>query len=236
MSAAFFVTGTSTGIGKTYALTALLYGARHLGWAALGLKPVAAGVDSAGKNEDVEAIRQANSLVLPETTLNTYLFPPPIAPHLAAADAGRAISFASIRAALADAQARLDAQDKPGIVLVEGVGGFRVPLGQEGDSADLAVALGLPVILVVGMQLGCLNHALLTADAIMARGLPLAGWIANSLPGKAMARFADNLATLATVLPAPCLGVLPAGHPGDTAAAWADYLVLPCQKEIRASL
>jgi dethiobiotin synthetase len=211
-SQAFFITGTDTEVGKTYATCALLHGFRQQGFSAVGLKPVAAGTDATGHNEDVEALNAASSVTLPERILNPYLFLPPIAPHIAAQEAGVEIRFAPIRAALDEATRQADR------VLVEGVGGFRIPLGPEGDSADLAAALRLPIVLVVGMRLGCINHALLTAEALLARQLPLAGWIANTL-SPALPRFEDNLATLTRHLPAPCLGIIPHALPGGPAEA-----------------
>lgn len=219
---AFFVTGTDTEVGKTYSTCTLLHRARQLGHPAVGLKPVAAGTGPDGRNDDVEAIRAANSQPLPERTLNCYLLAPPIAPHIAAREAGLEIRFAPIAAALATAQAQVVPN---GLVLVEGAGGFRIPLGPDGDSADLAAHLALPVLLVVGMRLGCISHALLTAEAILNRGLPLAGWIANRID-PAMSRFEDNLDTLTQLIPAPCLGVIPHAHPGGPAAV-ADALQLP---------
>jgi dethiobiotin synthetase len=199
---AFFVTGTDTEVGKTFVACALLYRARAAGLRACGIKAVAAGTDAAGQNEDVTALRAASAPVLPEELLNPYCFAPPIAPHIAAREAGVRIHFSRIRAALDMAEAKAD------LVLVEGAGGFRIPLGEEGDSADLALALERPVILVAGMRLGVINHALLTAEAITRRGLALAGWVANTCD-PAMPRFAENLATLRELLPAPCLGCLP---------------------------
>ncbi|MGB4467764.1 MAG: dethiobiotin synthase [Azovibrio sp.] len=222
MSSACFVTGTDTEVGKTYATVALLHRARQLGRTALGLKAVAAGTGADGENEDVQALRAANSIALPERTLNPYRFTAPIAPHIAAREAGVDIRFPPILAALAAARQRAGPD---GLVLVEGAGGFRIPLGPDGDSADLAVALGLPLILVVGLRLGCLNHALLTVEAIAARGLVLAGWIANCID-PAMSRFDDNLQTLTELIPAPRLGVIPHGLPGGPAAA-ATGLQLP---------
>jgi dethiobiotin synthetase len=222
MTHAFFLTGTDTGIGKTYVLCALLYRIRGLGLPALGLKPIASGINVKGKNEDVEAIRAASSLALPESTLNKYLFSLPIAPHIAAREANCRIRFAPILRAIEDAKA---IAGKTGVVLVEGVGGFRVPLGEDGDSADLAVCLDLPVILVVGMRLGCISHALLTGEAIARRGLTLAGWIANTLPD-AMPSFAENVDTIGTILPAPLLGILPVGLPAEPASV-AECLSLP---------
>ncbi|PKO89710.1 MAG: dethiobiotin synthase [Betaproteobacteria bacterium HGW-Betaproteobacteria-12] len=219
MKQAYFLTGTDTGIGKTFVTCALLHRARQLGLSAVGLKPVAAGTDAAGRNDDVEAIRAASSLQLPPAIVNPYCFAAAIAPHLAAAEEGRSIAFAPIAAAC------LQARDAADIVIVEGVGGFRVPLGPTGDSADLTVALGLPVIFVVGMRLGCLNHALLTVEAIAARDLKLAGWVANRIDPE-MARFESNLQTLQELLPAPLLGVVPHAPAGGPAGA-ASALNLP---------
>lgn len=216
MSPAYFLTGTDTEIGKTFITCALLQRARRAGLQAAGLKPIAAGTDAAGRNEDVEQIRAASNVVLPDEIVNPYCFAAAIAPHIAAAEEGRRIDFSVIRAACAEARAAAD------LVIVEGAGGFRIPLGSDGDSADLAVALGLPVILVVGMRLGCISHALLTAEAIVGRGLELAGWVANRID-PAMARFDENLATLRDLLPAPLLGVVPHGPAGGA----AEFLNLP---------
>ena len=218
MNPAFFLTGTDTEVGKTFITCALLERARQSGRRAVGLKPVAAGTDAEGRNEDVEQIRAASSLELPLRTINPYCFVPPVAPHIAAAEAGRPITFPPILDACASARQQAD------LVIVEGVGGFRVPLGPDGDSADLAVALGLPVILVVGMRLGCINHALLTAEAIRQRGLTLAGWVANRIdPG--MSRFSENLASLDTLLSANRLGCVP-HMPPDGAAEHLDLAAL----------
>ncbi|MBL8432984.1 MAG: dethiobiotin synthase [Dechloromonas sp.] len=214
MSQAYFLTGTDTEIGKTFITCALLHRARQLGLTAAGIKPVAAGTDAAGRNDDVERIRAASNVALAEEVINPYRFAPAIAPHLAAAEAGVSIDFARIAAACASARRQA------GVVIVEGVGGFRVPLDVDRDSADLAVALGLPVILVAGLRLGCLNHALLTAEAIAARGLTLAGWVANTVdPG--MARVDDNIAALRERLGAPLLGSVPRITSGRPAAAAA---------------
>jgi dethiobiotin synthetase len=211
---AYFVTGTDTEIGKTHIACALLHAARLAGHSAIGMKPVAAGVDGDGRNDDVERLCAASSVAAPRQLINPYLYAAPIAPHIAAAEEGRPIRLAGI----VDAFAKL--RPLAEVVVVEGVGGFRVPLNdstEEGfDSADLAVALNLPVILVVGMKLGCISHALLTAEAIAARGLTLAGWVANRID-PAMARFDDNLAALRQRLPAPLLGVVPHGCPAEQA-------------------
>jgi dethiobiotin synthetase len=219
MTTAYFLTGTDTEIGKTFITCALLQRAARDGRRAAGLKPVAAGTDAQGRNEDVEQIRAASNIVLPDEVINPYCFTAAIAPHIAAAEEGRRIEFAPILAA------RDRAVQEAELVIVEGVGGFRVPLGSDGDSADLARALGLPVILVVGMRLGCISHALLSAEAIAARGLQLAGWVANRID-PAMARFEDNLATLRQRLPAPLLGCVPHDPTRDPAVA-ADFLEFP---------
>lgn len=219
MNQAYFLTGTDTEIGKTFITCALLHRAAQLGLLAAGLKPVAAGTDAAGLNDDVENILAASNLVLPPEIVNPYCFRAAVAPHIAAAEEGITIDFGQIKTCCTMAKAQAD------LVIVEGVGGFRVPLGSHGDSADLAVALGLPVILVVGMRLGCINHALLTAEAITARGLSIAGWVANRID-PAMARFDENLATLQRLLEPRLLGVVPHAPSGGAAGA-ADFLELP---------
>lgn len=224
MKQAFFLTGTDTEIGKTFITCALLHKAAQLGHTATGLKPVSAGTDAAGLNEDVENIRAASKIELPLRTTNLYCFKSAVAPHIAAAEEGVNIEFAKIRQTVDQAQTLAD------FIIIEGVGGFKVPLGADGDSADLAVALNLPVILVVGMRLGCLNHALLTADAIKQRGLHLAGWVANSID-PAMSRFEENLATLKQSLAAPLLGVVP-HNPANGYAGAAQYLQLPSRGEL----
>lgn len=219
MTQAYFLTGTDTEIGKTFITCALLHRAARDGLRAAGIKPVAAGTDDGGRNEDVEAIRAASNVVLPNETINPWCFKAAIAPHIAAAEEGKVIDFAPILAACDEARRQSD------LLIVEGVGGFRVPLGVDRDSADLAVALGLPVILVVGLRLGCINHALLTAEAIAARGLTLAGWVANCVD-PAMPRRAENIAALEQRLGAPLLGTVP--HlPGGEPATAADHLNLP---------
>jgi dethiobiotin synthetase len=221
MSPAYFLTGTDTEIGKTFITCALLHRARLDGLQAAGLKPVAAGTDADGLNEDVENIRAASNISLPREMVNPYCFKAAIAPHIAAAEEGVSIDFAPILSACATAQQHAE------LVIVEGVGGFIVPLGVDRSSADLALALDLPVILVVGMRLGCISHALLTAEAIATRGLRLAGWVANRID-PAMSRFEENLATLQSQLPAPLLGVVPHAPDGGAAGA-AAYLHLPDQ-------
>jgi len=209
---AYFLTGTDTEVGKTYAACALLRAAQAQGQVALGMKPVAAGLDEQNRNDDVERLIAASSFATERGLVNQYAFRAAIAPHLAAHDENIDIEFANIATALAEL--RTLAQ----FIVVEGVGGFIVPLTQSTNSADLAVSLGLPVILVVGLRLGCLNHALLTVEAIEQRGLQLAGWIANRID-PSMERWQDNLASLRQRIAAPLLGTLP--HQLEAAAASA---------------
>ena len=214
---AFFITGTDTEIGKTFVTCTLLHAARDRGLTALGMKPIAAGAEMVNGeflNEDAARIRAACSFDPGLALLNPYCLTSPIAPHIAAAEECVAIDPAPILAAFAKLQAQAE------LVLVEGVGGFRVPLGKGYDTADLARDLALPVILVVGMRLGCINHALLTAEAIQARGLQLAGWVANQVD-PAMLRFEQNLEALTERLPPPLLGVTPFQADGDAAGAAA---------------
>ncbi len=212
---AWFIAGTDTGIGKTFVTCALLHAARAQGHTALGMKPVAAGadlIDGEWINEDTAHLRAAGSLDPGPALITPWCLRSPIAPHIAAAEEGVAITPAPILAAFTELQNRAD------VVLVEGVGGFRVPLGDHYDTADLARDLGLPIILVVGMRLGCLNHALLTAEAIAARGQQFAGWIANRIDPH-MPHFDANLATLTDRLDAPLLGIVPHVENGSAAQA-----------------
>ena len=218
---AWFVTGTDTEVGKTFATCALLRALRHQGIRAIGMKPIAAGTDDNGRNDDVERLIIASGTDAPRELINPYLFQPAIAPHIAAAETGRVIAIEHIITAFDTLRGMADA------VLVEGVGGFCVPLGPHCDTADLAETMGLPVILVVGMRLGCINHALLTRQAIAARGLKLAGWIANRID-PAMSRFDENLAALCERIDAPLLGIIP---PASTPEAAATGLHLPEWKD-----
>ncbi|EXI92049.1 MAG: ATP-dependent dethiobiotin synthetase BioD 1 [Candidatus Accumulibacter sp. BA-94] len=201
---AWFITGTDTEIGKTFVACALLHAFRRTGARAVAMKPIAAGCDEHGVNEDVERLLAASSFTPPRRLVNPYGFRAAIAPHIAAAEEGRRIELPVIAAAFAELRRLAD------VTLVEGVGGFYVPLDDATDTADLAARLDLPLILVVGMRLGCINHTLLTAQAIAARGLPLAGWVANRID-PAMSRFAENVAALRARLPAPLLGVVEHG-------------------------
>jgi dethiobiotin synthetase len=210
-SPAWFVAGTDTEVGKTFATCALLYALNANGIKAIGMKPVAAGTDTNGKNDDVEALIAVSGVAAPRELINPYLFQPAIAPHIAAAEAGRTIDIERIAGALDTLRGMA------GAVLVEGVGGFCVPLGPTHDTADLAERLDLPVILVVGMRLGCINHALLSQQAITARGLTSAGWIANRIDPH-MSRFDENLEALRQRMNSPLLGVIPANSTPQTAA------------------
>ena len=215
---AYFITGTDTGVGKTFVCCALLHRFAQAGSSTIGMKPVAAGLDASGCNEDVALLRLASSVAAAPELVNPFSFKNPIAPHLAAAEEDREIRFAPIHHALDALRRQAD------VIIVEGVGGFRVPLGPEGDSADLAQTLGLPVILVVGLRLGCLNHALLTVEAIQARGLTLAGWVANSID-PAMPKRAENIATLRELIAAPLLGTLDFQLQPDAALTAKDLLL-----------
>lgn len=204
-----FVTGTDTGVGKTVASCALLHALAASGIAAMPMKPIAAGAESGGANEDTLALLAAagrDAALAAEVT--PVLLHEAIAPHIAAAHEGRSISLAPVTAAFERIRATGD------FMVVEGVGGFCVPLGEGLDTVDLAKAFGLPVVLVVGLRLGCLNHALLTVQAIRAAGLPLAGWIANELTASMPVRD-ENIEALRSRIPAPLLGILPHMDPPD---------------------
>lgn len=198
----WFVTGTDTGVGKSRASVALLHALRARHPRCVGMKPVAAGAepDASGQlqNDDTLALRGASNVAVPPELDNPVLLADPMSPHIAAARAGRPIEIGPIVSAYRALAGQADA------VVVEGAGGFLVPLTLRLTGADLAAALGLPVILVVGLRLGCLNHALLTRDAIAARGLRLAGWIASRLD-PAMPEQEANLDYLRAQLPAPLL-------------------------------
>jgi dethiobiotin synthetase len=211
--AGIFVTGTDTGVGKTRIAAALLRALAGAGVRAVGMKPVAAGTDPpAGINGDVSALRAAGSVDAPLADCNPYAFADPIAPHLAAAAAGVHIAMPTIVAAAGRLRARAD------VLVVEGAGGALVPFDGTLDMLDIATALQLPVLLVVGMRLGCLNHALLTALAVQRRGLVLGGWIANELPpGMPLAQ--QNADALADRLGCAPLLVVGAGERPDFDAA-----------------
>jgi dethiobiotin synthetase len=219
MTRGVFVTGTDTGVGKTVVACALLRACVALGARAVGMKPVATGVESgAACHEDVTALGVAGNVDASLSARNPYAFAPAIAPHLAAADAGMPIDLTRIHDAFAELAARADC------VIVEGAGGALVPLDARHDMLDIARVLGLPVVLVVGMRLGCLNHALLSALAIQARGLAFEGWVANCIDPEFESLDA-NIGALELRLPVPRLATVawaqwqtPAWHAGAFAA------------------
>ena len=223
---AVFVTGTDTGVGKTRVSTALLraYAKQHA--RCVGMKPVAAGcdwIDGEWLNEDVAALRDASSLKVPSSFDNPYALPDPVSPHIAAKLADERIDLSHIEASFHALRQHAD------VVVVEGAGGFIVPFQDDAQewvtSADLALRLQIPMVLVVGIRLGCLNHALLSQEAILSRGLKLAGWVANVVDAD-MAQQQANVATLQRRMQAPMLahwGFQPSASPFDL----ADSLTLP---------
>ncbi|WP_186148224.1 dethiobiotin synthase [Burkholderia gladioli] len=219
-----FVTGTDTEIGKTFVSAALLHGFARHGLRAAAMKPIAAGAeerDGVLHNEDADQLDAAANVALPPAIRTPFMMKAPAAPHIVAAQEGLKLEIGTILAAHAQACQAAE------VVVVEGVGGFRVPLDDRLDTADLAVALKLPVVLVVGVRLGCINHALLTADAIAARGLRIAGWVANHVD-PAMLYADQNIATVAQWLArehdAPLIGEIPYMTPprAEQAAAALD--------------
>jgi dethiobiotin synthetase len=203
---AYFVTGTDTGVGKTLVSCLLLHAAAAKGMPTLGLKPIAAGAELTQdglRNEDALQLMEASTRKLPYTQINPICLPDPLSPHLAAQRAGRRISGERVvglcRGAL---------MQRSGFTLIEGAGGWRVPINDREFLSDVAKALQVPVLLVVGLRLGCLNHALLTAEAIHRDGLTMAGWVANVCDPD-MEEQEANIATLCDALGAPLLGVVP---------------------------
>jgi dethiobiotin synthetase len=214
-----FITGTDTGVGKTRVAVGLCRAFARRGLRVAAMKPVGAGcvrTEQGLLNDDALALIDAMSIAAPYGDVNPVALEPAIAPHIAAEEAGQPIDFEVLDAAYARLRARAD------VMVVEGAGGWLVPLDAERVIADLAVRWQLGVVLVVGLRLGCLNHALLTAEAVERRGLALRGWVANQIdPG--FDRAAANIASLQRRLPAPCLGSLPYA-PGASAEALADRL------------
>lgn len=210
MPLTYFVTGTDTGVGKTTVSCALLKVAEKQGLTTLALKPVAAGCEQTAegwRNEDALALMQVMTEPLTYDEVNPLAFPLPLSPHLAAEKAGRRVSITQLAGFCRGSLSR-----RAGFALVEGAGGWRVPLNEREMLSALPKALNLPVVLVVGLRLGCINHATLSAEAILRDGLKLAGWVGN-IVSPDMAALDENIATLKSLLPAPCLGVLP----------WAPY-------------
>ncbi len=219
---ALYVTGTDTGIGKTMGSTALLHALRARGRTAVGMKPVASGCEQTPdgwRNEDALALQAASDPQPDYATLNPYALPAPLAPELAAADVGVTLSLDPIVRAFAQLRRQAD------VVVVEGVGGWAAPLSADLDQADLVRALQLPVVLVVGVRLGCINHARLTAAAIAADGLECIGWIANEVDPQ-MERVEANIQMLHQRLGMPCWGRI-RWRPGADAASQAQELRLP---------
>lgn len=201
----WFITGTDTEVGKTVASTALLQAAKAAGFRSVGYKPVASGSEMTAegvRNGDALALQRNSVLALPYERINPLAFIEPTSPHIVSAEEGRPITFARLSAGLKALTSEAD------WVLTEGAGGWFTPLSDETTFADWVQQEQLPVVLVVGIKLGCINHAMLTAQAIQASGLRLAGWIANDIqpPGK---RHREYMATLIQRLPAPLLGEIP---------------------------
>ncbi len=222
MTSGYFITGTDTGVGKTVVTLGLMARLQAQGKTVAAMKPVASGCErtAAGLvNDDASQLLRQSSVALPYALVNPYAFEPPIAPHIAAARAGVSISIDAIRSACAEIAGKAD------YVLVEGVGGWQVPLNADETLADLARALDLEVILVVGIRLGCLNHALLTAEAISACGCVPAGWVANRLPPGAECA-EENINALKSRLSFQFLGEVPAMEPVEPGRV-AEYLSLP---------
>lgn len=212
----FFITGTDTEIGKTYSTSMLLESLACQGFSVAGLKPIASGFEQkAGSwvNEDVETLKKYSNIDLPDALVNVYAFKEPIAPHIGATDKKVSICLDAI------ANSAIEASKRADFVFVEGVGGWRVPLSEQyvddldpilarGDVSSMARKLAVPVILVVGMRLGCINHAVLTAEQILSDGFNLVGWIANST-ALTMDRYEENLSTLRRLIKAPLLMEIP---------------------------
>ena len=216
MAQAFFITGTDTDAGKTSIGAGLLCAAKQQGCSTLAMKPVASGCEMTEqglRNSDALALIAQSTVPLPYTQVNPYAFAPAIAPHIAAQEAGVELSVADLYRA-----AQLVLQQQADFTVIEGAGGWRVPISNTEFLSDFAIALQLPVILVVGVTLGCINHAVLSAQAILSDGLKLAGWVANVVDPNC-ARLAENLATLQQLMPAPCLAEVP-----HLAIATAEYV------------
>lgn len=223
MTSGFFITGTDTGVGKTLISCALLHALREQGISAVGMKPVASGSEQLPeglRNADALQLQTASSVQLPYAIVNPYAFAPAIAPHLAAQLAGMPIEIERIAAAYRECAAQTQA------VIVEGAGGWRLPLGDGRFLSDFAEQQQLDVVLVVGLRLGCLNHARLTAEVIERGPCKLVGWVGNQVePG--MALLAENVATLDALLAAPCLGIVPHLPAADARQATAALNVSP---------
>lgn len=223
----FFITGTDTDVGKTLVACGLLRAAALQGLRTLAIKPVAAGAELTEqglRNEDAVMLMAAMTESLPYQQVNPVLLEPAIAPHIAAEQVGKRLTVSQLAGVCRGVM-----MQPADLILIEGAGGWRVPLNRHELLSGLAAELQAPIILVVGMKLGCINHALLTAEAIRADGLHLAGWVANQIdPG--MSCFEENLSSLKAMLDAPCIGVVPFLERGvlaaDTVAACLDISIL----------
>ena len=218
----FFIAGTDTDVGKTTVAAGLLLSANRRGLSTAATKPVAAGckVTPEGlRNDDALKLQAAMSLPLSYEQVNPVAFEPPIAPHIAAGYVGRRVAVSQLAGFC-----RGLLMQRADFTLIEGAGGWRVPLNPRETMADLVRELNTPVILVVGMKLGCINHALLTVEAIQRDGLTLAGWVANFHSGSMVAQ-EENLTALRDRIPAPCLGEVPQLSPA-TAEAVSDHINL----------
>ena len=197
----FFITGTDTDVGKTYIACQLLHAAQQRGLRTIGLKPLAAGaekIDGEWRNDDAVLLQKSATVNLPFASINPFCLKLAAAPHLAAQKSDAALNAKTIAQ---NVRHVLDESDFD-YAVIEGAGGWRVPLNDTETMADVVKLLQIPVILVVGMKLGCINHALLTTEAIKADGVTLHGWIANDL-GNPMPLLEENIATLECLLPAP---------------------------------
>ncbi|MDB2330696.1 dethiobiotin synthase [Alteromonas sp.] len=202
----YFITGTDTEVGKTYVTSHLLKSAAMLGKSTLGYKPIAAGCDNIEGNwvnEDAASLHAASSIAVSIKEVNPIALVPPIAPHIAAKEAGVTLTAEAITAGLRHLE-----RYSPDLLLMEGAGGWQLPLSDDTFLSDVVASLEMDVILVVGMKLGCLNHALLTAKVMQQQGVNLVGWIANDITGY-MSRYDENLATLKHAMPAPLLLEIP---------------------------
>jgi dethiobiotin synthetase len=244
-----FITGTDTEVGKTVVATALVRAFVSRGLRVAAMKPVASGSQRTPqglRNEDALALMAASNVAAPYERINPYCFEPAISPHIAAEEASIAIDLAHIQRNFADlAAAPAD------YVIVEGAGGWLAPIGSRTTMKDLANALDLPVVLVVGVRLGCINHALLTKLAIESHGARFAGWIANtgaavtspagtlphgsSGPAKAMPRLKDNLETLTRMLGEPPLDIVPALMPGAPPLDLASAAAILCARNVQTN-
>ncbi|EEF79177.1 dethiobiotin synthase [Methylophaga thiooxydans] len=210
-----FVTGTDTEVGKTCISVGLIALLQQQGLKTVGMKPIASGCDwreGEWRNDDALAMMAQSDVALPYTMVNPYAFEPAIAPHIAAKQAEVSICLNTIKKCYQQIKQQAEA------VVVEGAGGWFVPINDDETMADLAHKLDLPVVLVVAVKLGCINHALLTVEAIQQKGLKLAGWVANHLDHQSESN--EIIETLKQRIDAPCLGVVPCLENGQTADAF----------------